>query len=146
MNDHNDSWAEVKNEQSLMNAVEHDVKDFDGKYNLIVLGQSEMLNNIDWNSFSSTMLLRSEIVPSQSMFLDNLLGFLVWEMESRYSAMKMMSVNTVNELISPPEPYYIIFDNSFDLSKLPLIKNKLQYLLREGRAAGFSVNFLQQTV
>lgn len=142
MDTENSNWVEVDDEESLLKAIRQDVKDFDEKYNLIVLGQSEKLNNIDWNSFSTITFVRSTIAPSQSVFLDNLLSFLVWEMDSRYSTMKMMGVDTMNELISPPAPYYVVFDNSYDLNKLPSIKNKLQSLLRKGRSAGFSVSFV----
>lgn len=134
------------NEQSLEQRIQEKIKDrnngFYKGYNLIVLGDSPSLNAVDWNAFKPEMFVRSSINPANSMILNQLLDSFCWEVDSRYSAMEMMGVNHIDDLISSPIPYYIIFDDSSQLHQLPLIWSKLKQLIRKGRGAGFTVEIV----
>lgn len=129
-------------EQRLKKMVQDKNSGFHKGYNLIVLGDSSTLNEVDWSSFQPELFIRSSVKPVNSMFLNNMLDSLCWEVDSRYSAMEMMGVNHIEDLISSPIPYYIIFDDSSQLHQLPLIWSKLKQLIRKGRGAGVAVEIV----
>lgn len=129
-------------EQRLKRTIQDKNSGFHNGYNLIVLGDSPSLNYVDWSSFSPEMFIHSSIKPSNSMILNSILDVLCWELDSRYSAMEMMGVNHIDDLISSPIPYYIVFDDSSQLHQLPLIWSKLKQLIRKGRGAGFTVEIV----
>lgn len=129
-------------EQRLKKMVQDKNSGFHKGYNLIVLGDSSTLNEVDWSSFQPELFIRSSVKPVNSMFLNNMLDSLCWEVDSRYSAMEMMGVNHIEDLISSPIPYYIIFDDSSQLHQLPLIWSKLKQLIRKGRGAGVTVEIV----
>lgn len=129
-------------EQRLKKMVQDKNSGFHKGYNLIVLGDSPSLKEVDWNAFKPEMFVRSSINPANSMILNQLLDSFCWEVDSRYSAMEMMGVNHIDDLISSPIPYYIIFDDSSQLHQLPLIWSKLKQLIRKGRGAGFTVEIV----